>query len=158
LYYLLNFYGIISIGGIPVPYEMQNMFLPEDRAWCATAMLHGARFSNLCFTPSEILAKLISEGLDQGVPHTIFESLLEEGCIANAAPSSGDTRMLYQESPGMLRLFRPGDETHSARAWDNKPSRSLPNWEMIPSEYRYLLRWYELWTREHTRQRGQDDR
>jgi hypothetical protein len=137
--------------------EIQNAFLPEDRIWCTTAMLHSAPFSNACFKPEEILAKLASEGLDQGVPHTIFMSCLEDGCIANLAPSSRNSRMLYKESLGMLRLFRPDDNPHPGRVWNDQLSRSAPNWEMIPSEYRYLLRWYERWVLQHSRKRDQDD-
>jgi hypothetical protein len=128
-------------------YRSEKGFLPEDEIWAAVALLQ-LRFPNGAFTKVKIMQKLGSEGLNEVTDRELLNALLDEGCIADMPPSSGKSRMLCQVSPGRFRLFRPGDLTHPGRVWRGKMSKSLPNWEAIPPQFRFLLGWYELWVQE----------
>lgn len=122
--------------------------LIADRIWIATALLHRQNPSQAQFTKDEIRQKLESEGLSEGVERGSLNAHLKEHCVANVPPSSGKYRMLFEPTPGNLRLFCPGDLTHPARIQQRKPSKSIPRREEIPPKYWLLLDWYEKWSKE----------
>lgn len=125
--------------------------LIADRIWIATACLHQQLPLRSDFKKAEILETLEAEGLAEGAERGTLNAHLDQHCIANVPPSSGKYRMLYETSPGNLRLFRAGDLTHPARIQKRKPSKSVPKREEIPQQYWQLLDWYEGWCKEsHT--------
>ncbi len=120
--------------------------LIADRVWIATALLHQAHPQQPDFAKDEIRKKLEGEGLDHGIERGSINAHLKEHCVANVPPSSGKYRMLFEPTPGRLRLFRPGDLTHPARIQRRKPSKSFPRQDEIPSKYWHLLDWYTTWS------------
>lgn len=127
--------------------------LIADRIWIATALLHREYCLRADFTKDEIRQKLQDTGLAEGVERNTLSAHLDQHCVANVPPSSGKYRMLYETTPGgNLRLFRPGDLTHPARAQRRKPSKIAPKREEIPQQYWQLLDWYEVWIKESHRQ------
>ena len=122
--------------------------LIADRIWIATALLHRQFPSGTQFTKDQIRKKIDSEGLLQGIERGSLNAHLKEHCVANVPPSSGKYRMLFEVTPGNLRLFCPGDLTHPARIQQRKPSKSVPRREEIPQKYWPLLDWYEAWSQD----------
>jgi hypothetical protein len=122
--------------------------LIADRIWIATARLHQQLPLRSDFQKAEILETMEAEGLAEGIERGTLNAHLDQHCVANVPPSSGKYRMLYETSPGNLRLFRPGDLTHPARIQKRKPSKSMPKREEIPQHYWYVLDWYETWCKE----------
>jgi hypothetical protein len=122
--------------------------LIADRIWIATALLHRKYPLRSDFKKAEIRQMLEVEGLADGVKGGTINAHLDQNCVANVPPSSGKYRMLFEPTPGNLRLFRPGDLTHPGRVLRRKQSKSLPNREEIPPQYRPLLDWYEDWIKE----------
>jgi len=134
-------------------------FTIADRIWIATALLHQEFPSKATFNRDEIRRKLALEGLDGGIKSGSINAHLSDHLVANVPASSGKYRMLFEESPGNLRLFRPGDLTHPSRVQRRRPSKSIPNVEQIPMKYRRLLEWYEMWSKrlQRTSNSWQDD-
>jgi hypothetical protein len=128
----------------------QTTIYVADRIWIAIALLHQEYPSRKDFKKSEILAKLREQGLADGVERGTLSAHLDQHCVANVSPSSGKYRMLFETSSGDLRLFCPSDMTHPLRLQSKKPSKSIPERDKIPSEYWYLLDWYEYWCRSGT--------
>ncbi len=118
-----------------------------DRIWIATALLHLHFPTRSDFSKAEIRQKLEAEGLADGVERGTLNAHLDEHCVANVPPSTGKYRMLFEPTPGNLRLFRPGDLIHPGRIQRRKQSKSVPKREQVPSRYWYLLDWYETWCR-----------
>jgi hypothetical protein len=119
--------------------------LIADRIWIATALLHQQNPSQKYFTKDQIREKLDSEGLSAGIERGSLNAHLKEHLVANVPPSSGKYRMLFEPTPGNLRLFCPGDPTHPARIQQRKPSKSVPRRDEIPAQSWPLLDWYETW-------------
>jgi hypothetical protein len=131
--------------GIPIKTARAENVLVADRIWIATALLHRQFPQRRDFTKDEIRRKLTEEGLHEGAKEGSINAHLKEHCVANVMPSSGKYRMLFETSPGNLRLFRSGDEAHWARIQPRKPSKSIPKRDEIPPRYQPLLDWYESW-------------
>jgi len=132
-----------------VPTSFAMDILVADRIWIATALLHQIHPDRDSFKKQEIRDQLEKEGLAEGIERSTINAHLDQHCVSNNPPSSGKYRMLYESSPGNLRLFRRGDLTHPARIQRNKPSKSIPLREKLPEEYRPLLDWYEGWSQNH---------
>jgi hypothetical protein len=131
--------------------KSESRFLVADRIWIATARLHQQMPLRASFKKAEILQTLEAEGMAEEVERGTLNAHLDQHCVANVPPSSGKYRMLYEATPGNLRLFRPGDMTHPARIQKRKPSKTTPKREEIPPQYRQLLDWYDNWSKEtHT--------
>ena len=120
--------------------------LVADRIWIATALLHQRHPERESFTKTEIREAIEREGLAEGVERGTISAHIDQHCVANVAPSSGKYRMLFETSPGNLRLFCPGDFTHPERVQKRKASKSVPQREAIPSRYWQLLDWYAMWS------------
>lgn len=129
----------------------QLEFMIADRIWIATALLHQEFPSKVTFSRDEIRRKMAQEGLDEGVKPGSINAHLSDHLLANVPASSGKYRMLFEDSPGNLRLFKPGDLTHPSRVQRRKPSKSVPQVEKIPMKYRGLLEWYETWSQRLSR-------
>jgi hypothetical protein len=125
--------------------NVETDLLIADRIWIATALLHQQNPSQEFFTKDKIREKLDSEGLSAGIERGTLNAHLKEHLVANVPPSSGKYRMLFESTPGHLRLFRPGDLTHPARIQQRKPSKSIPKRNEIPTQYWPLLDWYDAW-------------
>ncbi len=121
--------------------------LVADRVWIATALLHQRHPERESFTKKEIREAIEGEGLAQGVERGTLSAHIDQHCVANVAPSSGKYRMIFEVSPGNLRLFCPGDHTHPGRIQKRKPSKSVPQKAEISPRYWYLLDWYEMWSK-----------
>jgi len=128
--------------------ESQVKLLVADRVWIAVARLHQLFPIMESFSKREILEQLELEGLAAGVERGTLNAHLDQHCVSNRPPSSGKYRMLFEPSPGALRLFRPGDLTHPGRAQRHRPSKSVPRQEEIPEQYWPLLDWYKSWSQE----------
>jgi hypothetical protein len=61
--------------------------------------------------------------------------------------------MLFETAPGRRRLFRGGDVYDPAR----EGSKTVPAGEDIPSEYAYLLDWYQDWSQDSVDDRIKND-
>ena len=132
-----------------------------DRIWIATALLHKEHPSRISFSKKEILQRLEAEGFSAGIERGTINAHLDQHLVANVPPSSGKYRMLFENSPGNLRLFRPGDMPHPARLQARKPSKIVPNLNEIPKRFHHLLDWYADWSRQArrptTQSRYEDD-
>jgi hypothetical protein len=123
--------------------------LVADRIWIATALLHQEFCLRTDFTKDEIRRKLEMEGLSDGVKSGTINVHLDQHCVANVAPSTAKYRMLYETTPGgNLRLFRPLDLTSAGRREGRKLGKSVPKREEIPVQYRQLLDWYDVWSKQ----------
>ena len=128
-----------------IPFKL----LIADRIWIATALLQQQFPLRKDFRKDEIRKKLEAEYLANGIESSTLNAHLDQHCVANVPPSTGKYRMLYETTPGgNLRLFRPGDLNHPARAQRRKPSKIIPKREEIPEQYWQLLDWYQVWSRE----------
>lgn len=130
------------------PANAARKILVADRIWIAAALLHQQFPTRTDFGKTEIRKKLEAEGLAFGVERGTLNAHLDEHCIANAPPSSGKYRMLFETTPGYLRLFCPGDLIHPDRIQQRKQPKSVPRREQIPSQYWHLLDWYETWSKK----------
>jgi hypothetical protein len=108
-------------------------------------MLHREMPEREDFTKEEIRNRLRETGLMEGLKPNSISAHLKEHLVANVPPSSTKYRMLYETRPGLLRLFRPGDEIDPGRQ-SRRPSKSMPNRNEIPLEYHPLLDWYQVWS------------
>jgi hypothetical protein len=108
-----------------------------DVCWAALALLSHENQARSGFTAREIRDRIHQEwgeaGLRPGVQPHIYQH-----AVANAQPSAGRYRLLYRLPDRTFRLYRPGDDYHPQRSGKTQPSRSE-----LPSDYHYLLDWYE---------------
>ena len=61
--------------------------------------------------------------------------------------------MLFETVPGRRRLFRNGDAYEPSR----EGSKTIPDTDDIPSEYRRLLGWYRDWNQDAVQDRIKND-
>lgn len=132
----------------PMGIHVPGNILIADRIWIAAALLQREHPSRSTFSKREILERLEKEGLAVGAERGTLNAHLDQHLVANVPPSSGKYRMLFEASPGNLRLFRPGDLTHPARYQRRKQAKSVPNPIEMPARYRYLLDWYATWIKQ----------
>ena len=102
------------------------------------------------FTVKEITDRVAAEQLTSRNVMTIYQHA-NQHCVANRAPNAAKLRMLIETPDGLRRLYRDGDPMDPRRAG----SRSLP--KDVPSPYRDLITWYQLWNRAERNVAGQDD-
>ena len=110
-----------------------------DEVWLATALLHRENPSREDFTLKEIEARA-SQLIDER-RRGVYLHILQH-CVANRPPNPNDYRMLYESKAKHRRLYRTGDSYHPQRH-----GKITPEVDEIPSQYAYLLKWYEDWTR-----------
>jgi len=109
-----------------------------DEVWIGAALLHSEHPEEGSFSQSEIIDRIAKENLYGSMRPGVFIHASMH-CVANKKPNPGNYRMLYATEDSKRRLFRKGDDYHPWR----EGGKMTPNKEEIPSEYHYLLDWWE---------------
>jgi len=125
-----------------------------DRIWLAVAMLHQLFPQAASFSRVEIREELDKSGLARGTNPASVNAHLKQHLVANVPPSTGKYTMLFETNLfetrfGSLRLYRPGDFVDPQRR-SRRGSKYMPKREDVPSQYHYLLDWYEEWCRQQS--------
>lgn len=123
-----------------------------DEVWIATALLHKENPNRNDFAIEEILRRVKEEGICKPLRKGVYVHIVQH-CIANRPPSPGRYRMLTETGPGRRRLFRTGDSYHPER----EGSKTVPEREGLPNEYRNLLDWYRNWSQQSNETRIKND-
>ena len=123
-----------------------------DEVWLATALLHRERPTQLDFTIDQIMERATRESGKEPLRPGVYVHVVQH-CVANRPPSPGRYRMLYETAPSRRRLFRSGDNYDPAR----EGAKTVPAREDIPSEYAYLLDWYQSWNQDSVEDRIKND-
>jgi hypothetical protein len=108
-----------------------------DEVWIITALLHRENISSPDFTIEQIMERARSERATGKLRPGFYVHVIQH-CVANRAPNPGRYRMLFETAKDRRRLFRKGDAYHH----DREGSKTLPEKENIPSQYRKLVDWY----------------
>jgi hypothetical protein len=111
-----------------------------DEVWIAAALLHREHPKKPDFSVDEIVERARRERVHGTLRPGVYVHVVQH-CVANRKPNPGRYRTLFETSPGRRRLFRPGDNYHPER----EDSKTVPQSEDIPPEYRDLLDWYHDW-------------
>lgn len=109
-----------------------------DEVWIATALLTRENPERRTFRVKEIVARAGRERFTATLRPGV-QVHASQHAVANKPPNPGSYRMLYATADGGRRLFRPGDYYHPNR----EGGKITPVPSQIPSEYHYLLQWYE---------------
>lgn len=119
-----------------------------DEVWLVVALLHRERPKQPDFTIEEIMERAAKESIGEALRPGVYVHIVQH-CVANRAPNPGRYRMLFETASSRRRLFRQGDSYHPLR----EGSKTTPEGEDLPEEYRTLLDWYQEWARgsEETR-------
>jgi hypothetical protein len=123
-----------------------------DEVWIVSALLHREQSDAADFTVDEIVRRAHRENLT-GELRAGFYAHVVQHCVANRAPNSGRYRMLVETASGRRRLFRLGDSYDPQR----EGSKTVPERENIPAEYRSLLDWYRDWNSDSIETRIKND-
>jgi hypothetical protein len=123
-----------------------------DEVWIATALLHKEHPDRADFANEEIIERVRREGLVRPVSPGVYVHISQH-CVANRRPYPNRYRILFETSPGRRRLFRDGDPYHPQR----EGSKTTPEREELPPEYRNLLDWYREWNRNTVKDRIKND-
>jgi hypothetical protein len=123
-----------------------------DEVWIVAALLHRDNAGQLDFTIHEIMERARRENLTGKLRPGLYAHVVQH-CVANRAPNSGRYRMLAETGPGRRRLFRLGDSYHPQR----EGSKTVPEQEDLPEEYRPLLDWYRDWNSDSIEARIKND-
>src|SRR6202140_281841 len=123
-----------------------------DEVWIATALLHRECPDKADFTIEEIMTRAAKVAKPQLLRPGVYVHIVQH-CVANRPPNPGRYRMLFETAPGRRRLFRSGDNYDPAR----EGAKAVPARENIPSEYAYLLDWYEDWSKDSVEDRIKND-
>jgi hypothetical protein len=123
-----------------------------DEVWIATALLHREHPEQTDFAVDEIIERAKREGLSVPFRKGVYVHAIQH-CVANRAPNSGRYRMLVETTPGRRRLFRLGDSYDPQR----EGSKTVPERENLPAEYRSLLDWYRDWNSDSIETRIKND-
>jgi hypothetical protein len=108
-----------------------------DEVWVIAAMLHRENPSREDFTIEEIMDRANKEHAT-GLLRPGFYVHVIQHCVANRAPNPGRYRMLMETQKDRRRLYRTGDPYHLSR----DGSKTTPEPEELPTQYRNLLDWY----------------
>src|SRR5438105_13709325 len=112
-----------------------------DEVWIGAALLHQENPNSEDFTIDEILDRVRRERVSEPLRKGVYAHIVQH-CVASRPPSPGRYRMLVDTRPGRRRLFRPGDTYHPQR----EASKTVPEADDLPEEYRRLLDWYRKWS------------
>lgn len=123
-----------------------------DEVWVAVSLLHRQFPKKLDFTIEEIMERAIKESGKNPLRPGVYVHIVQH-CVANRPPNPGRYRMLFETAPGRRRLFRSGDNYDPAR----EGAKTVPAREDIPSEYAYLLDWYQGWSQDSVEDRIKND-
>lgn len=123
-----------------------------DEVWIATALLHKENPRRPDFSIEEILERVEREKVAKPLRPGVYVHIIQH-CVANRPPSPGRYRMLVEPASGRRRLFRLGDSYHPQR----EGSKTIPEREEIPEQYRGLLDWYHEWNSDTLEERIKND-
>jgi hypothetical protein len=123
-----------------------------DEVWVATALLHREYPNKTDFEIEEIVKRAAIEAGKEPLRPGVYVHIVQH-CVANRLPNPGRYRMLVETAPGRRRLFRIGDSYHPAR----EGSKTTPEIEGLPEQYRDLLDWYRGWGQENIEDRIKND-
>ena len=123
-----------------------------DEVWIVTALLHREYPKREDFTVEEIMKRAANESEDSKLRPGVYVHVMQH-CVANRPPNPGRYRMLTETVPGRRRLFRLGDSYHPER----EGSKTVPEREDLPEEYRSLLDWYREWNSDSIEARIKND-
>ena len=106
--------------------------------WVATALLHYENPSRKDFTVAEIVARAVAEHPSGGFRVSLANCAISDG-VATIPPALVRSCVLTATRSDRRRLFRVGDAAHPERMLEH----AHPGRTTIPSQYRYLVDWYE---------------
>jgi AbrB family looped-hinge helix DNA binding protein len=108
-----------------------------DEVWTSVALLHKENPERLDFTVEEIKARAKRENWPIRPGFNVHASY---HCLANKPANPANHRMLYEDSRGRKRLYRPGDPCHSER----EKGKIHPDKQDLLPAYQSLVDWYEV--------------
>ncbi len=123
-----------------------------DEVWIVTALLHREQPSRADFAVDEIMKRAERENLSGKLRPGVYAHVVQH-CVANRPPNSGRYRILVETAPGRRRLFRLGDSYHPQR----ENSKTMPEMENLPEQYRSLISWYKDWNQNTLEERINSD-
>lgn len=106
-----------------------------DEVWTSVALLHQENPERVDFTVDEIKARARRENWPIRPGFNVHASY---HCLANKPANPANHRMLYEDSRGRKRLYRPGDPCHS----DRETGKIHPDKQDLPPAYQSLIDWY----------------
>jgi bifunctional DNA-binding transcriptional regulator/antitoxin component of YhaV-PrlF toxin-antitoxin module len=107
-----------------------------DEVWTSVALLHKENPERADFSIEEIKARARRENWPIRPGFNVHASY---HCLANKPPNPANHRMLYEDSRGRKRLYRPGDPCHSER----KVGKIHPDKRDLLPAYHSLVDWYD---------------
>ena len=107
-----------------------------DEVWTSVALLHKENPERADFTVEEIKARAQRENWPIRPGFTVHASY---HCLANKPANPANHRMLYEDSRGRKKLYRPGDPCHSER----ENGKIHPDKQDLLPAYQSLVDWYE---------------
>ncbi len=107
-----------------------------DEVWTSVALLHRENPERTDFAVEEIKARARRENWTIRPGFNVHASY---HCLANKPANPANHRMLYEDSRGRKRLYKPGDPCHSERQ-NGKVHPDKP--DLLPA-YQPLVDWYE---------------
>ncbi len=105
-----------------------------DEVWTSVALLHQEHPERADFTVEEIKARARQENWAIRPGFNVHASY---HCLANKPANPANHRMLYEDSRGRKRLYRPGDPYHS----DRKNGKIHPEKQDLLPAYQSLVDW-----------------
>jgi hypothetical protein len=118
--------------------QLRSTVKTADEIWIVCAILHRENPGRQDFAVKEIAERARREGISGPYRHALYVHAFQH-CVANLEPDRGRYRMLFATGKLTRRLFRPGDSYHPAR----EGGKITPVPEEIPSQFRFLLDWYQ---------------
>jgi|CZKR01.1.fsa_nt_gi hypothetical protein len=107
-----------------------------DEVWTSVALLHRENPERVDFSVEEIKARARRENWPIRPGFNVHASY---HCLANKPANPANHRMLYEDSRGRKRLYRPGDPCHSER----ENGKIHPNKQDLLPAYQSLVDWYD---------------
>ena len=107
-----------------------------DEVWTSVALLHKENPERTDFAVEEIKARARRENWPIRPGFNVHASY---HCLANKPANPANHRMLYEDSRGRKRLYRPGDPCHSER----QDGKVHPNKLDLLPQYQSLVDWYD---------------
>jgi len=123
-----------------------------DEVWIVAALLHREHPGRTDFSIEEIMQRASRRAGNEALRPGVYVHVVQH-CVANRAPSPGRYRMLTETAPSRRRLFRLGDSYHPQR----EGSKTVPDRDELPEEYRDLLDWYREWNSDNIDTRIKND-
>jgi hypothetical protein len=107
-----------------------------DAVWVAAALIQRERGVDADMSVAEIVDRAAALN---GVSRSTLQTMASQHLVATARPSPDRYRMLTAVGRGRRRLFRHGDPVDPRR----EGSKTHPDPEALPPEFRALVKWYE---------------